>query len=648
MGTRARPKRGRRRLRVGRLILAATLLAATIGALAFGASYLVNVDVPNTAAQSTRLYAADRSLLATIHAAVNRRDVPLSAMAPSLRTAVVAIEDARFYEHDGVDVRGVARAVAKDVEAGGFAEGASTITQQYARTALLTNEKSISRKAREALMAVQLERKYTKDEILERYLNAVYFGAGAYGAQAAARTYFGVDASALDLPQSALLAGLIQQPERLSPFTNADGARRRRDTVIDRLIETKKITPEQGAAAKAQQLPKAPAASTNRYPAGHFVEQVKRFILADVRFGETRQMREKLLFSGGLDIETTLDPGQQLVAQGAIDKTLNRPGSDPSAALVSIEPSTGHVKAYVGGPDFFGTTPWAKYDLAGLGLRQPGSAFKPFVLAAALESGVPLETTFDAPASIDIPMPGQPPWHVENYEEGAAGGTVTLVDATVRSINTVYAQLITQIGADAVTDLATRLGVRSKLVPYPSSALGTNGVTVLDMASAYGTFANDGIHNDPVFVTKVTRRDGTVLYQDSPRRAQVLPAQTARTVNQVLQTVVESGTARNARLDRPVAGKTGTAEEWHDAWFVGYVPQLVTAVWVGFPQDQRSMTPPTTRIRVTGGSWPAQIWRSYASAVLAKSPPVEFPKPETAPTTTTMTPSTSAPPTSAP
>jgi penicillin-binding protein 1A len=295
----------------------------------------------------------------------------------------------------------------------------------------------------------------------------------------------------------------------------------------------------------------------------------------------------------------------------------------------------------VGGGDYFGAAPWAKVDLAGggcrgdgKGCRQAGSTFKPFVLGAALATGLPLSRAYDAPGSLTIPIPGQEPWLVNNYD-GSGQGRMDLAEATVQSVNTVYAQLVMDIGPQPVVDLAAKMGVRSPLQAVPSAALGTNGVTVLDMASAYATLAADGMHTEPVFVTKVATRDGTVLYDAALRRERVLPATTARTITGVLEQVVNRGTGVNARIGRPVAGKTGTGEEWQDAWFVGYTPQLVAAVWVGFPDAQRTMRPPATRITVTGGSWPAQIWQLFAGAALAETPATPFaaPEPPTTPTT---------------
>jgi penicillin-binding protein 1A len=308
---------------------------------------------------------------------------------------------------------------------------------------------------------------------------------------------------------------------------------------------------------------------------------------------------------------------------------LPNPAADPSGAVVVLDPRNGYVRALVGGRDFFGPEPEAKFDLATQGMRQTGSSFKPFVLAEALAQGISPQKVYEAPTTLTVPMPdGQEPWVVNNYE-GEGGPPVTLVDATVHSINTVYAQLIQDVGPPKAIAMARRLGVTGPLKPYPSAVLGSNEISVLDMASAYSTFAADGMHADPVFVTEITRADGSVLYRRPSTLHRAISADVARGVTGILTQVVQRGTGAAAQLgDRPVAGKTGTANEWRDAWFVGYTPDLVAAVWVGFPERLRSMTPPATAIRVTGGSWPADIWHRVMEPALAGSPVTPFPAPD--------------------
>jgi membrane peptidoglycan carboxypeptidase len=363
-----------------------------------------------------------------------------------------------------------------------------------------------------------------------------------------------------------------------------------------------------------------------RYPAPQFVEQVKRFILRDDRFGATRAERQELLFSGGLRITTTLDPAAQLAAEQAV-ASVRPPAPGPDAALVSVEPASGAVRALVGGRDFWGTAPGAKLDLATGGPGRPaGSSFKPFVLAAALDEGIPLDRRYPAPSRIELDLPGEV-WDVENYE-GGGGGSADLVEATAKSYNTVYAQLIEDVGPGDAVDMASRLGVASHLEPYYSAVLGTNLVHPLDMAAAYATLANRGVRVPPSFVTEVTKADGQVLYRHRIRGERVLDGAVADRVTSVLQHVLADGTGVRARIGRPAAGKTGTGQEYRDAWFVGYTPELATAVWMGFPEEgTRSMVPPATPLRVTGGTWPASAWQRYMSAALASRPVTPFPEP---------------------
>jgi penicillin-binding protein 1A len=412
--------------------------------------------------------------------------------------------------------------------------------------------------------------------------------------------------------------------------------------VLDKMAQLAMISPAEAEAAKATPLGLQAAGDRSRYAAPHFVERVKRFVLDDPRFGETPLDRRNLLFGGGLRIDTTRCRTAQAQAEAAVGKVLSRPERDPAAAVVTIDPRNGHVRALVGGRDFFGGGADAKFDLATQGRRPAGSAFKPFVLAAALKKGISLDRVYRAPSRITIPLGrGQGVWPVDNYE-GSGGGRLSLWEATIASSNTVYAQLIMDVGPEAAIETAAEMGVRSPLKPYPSAVLGTNDVTVLDMASAYGTLANRGLATPPTFVTRITTSSGRVLYRHQAAAKRVLSSSLVADEVAVLQQVVNRGTGVNARIGRPVAGKTGTGQQWRDAWFVGFTPELVTAVWVGFPNAQRSMVPPVTRRRVTGGSWPAEIWQLYMAEHLAAAPMTPFPmKPP--PTTTIPPPDPGAP-----
>lgn len=595
-----------------------------------GCRYTTDLINTDPSPETTKVFYADGTELANLYALENREEVKLSQVAKSAQDAVIAIEDARFFDHEGIDPRALLRALKRDTEAGESVQGASTITQQYVRNVILDDkEKTVSRKVREAVLAVQFERQYTKKQILEKYLNVVYFGNGAYGIEAASQTYFNIPAKELKPFQAALLAGLLQSPETYDPWDQPDAATERRNAVLQKMRSEGFIDDNGFAEAQGSSLGLATEQPpTSQYPAGHFVEQVRDFILTRKEFGRTREERQRALLEGGLRIETTLDPRMQRAAEDAIAGVLNQP-NDPSAALVTLDPSNGYVRAYVGGRDFFGSDKQAKFDLAGQGKRQAGSAFKPFVLATALESDFSLDRRYSAPGTITIPLEGLPPWTVRNYD-GSASGVINLVQATVSSVNTVYAQLIMDLGAGKVVDTAKKFGFSTELLAVPSAALGTNVVTPLDMASAYGVFAADGLRAKPIFVTRVTKADGTILYESSLSRTRALPPNTAREVTGVLEQVIQRGTGTRANIGRPAAGKTGTSEEWSDAWFSGYTPELSTTVWVGFPDAARSMTPPATRITVAGGTWPAQIWRDFMSVATAGTPLSSFPAPDPA------------------
>ena len=575
---------------------------------------------------SSRILWGDGSLLTRVHGVEDRDPVTLAEMAPTLPRAVIAIEDAHFYEHGGFELRGIVRALRNDIQQGRAAEGGSTITQQYVRAVMLGSEKSLKRKLHEAVMAVQLEDRYSKKTILERYLNTVYFGNGAYGVQAAARTYFGRDAKDLDLAQSALLAGVIRSPEDYDPYRHPDAALARRNEVLARMRDLHRITGPEATLYTAAPIGVSPLVDEQRYPAPFFVEKVKQFILGDDHFGATRSDRQRKLFQGGLTIETTLDPTWQNEAETALHGVLTDPG-DPPGSLVAVDPLTGHVKAYASSQDFWGPLPYAKFDLAdardehGNPTRQPGSSFKPFVLATALEHGIPLTKTYQGNSPREVG--DGPPLH--NFQDEQFG-RLDLTEATVHSVNTVYGQLALDAGLGSIADQAMRMGITSHLIPIRNIAIGDEAVTVEDMASAYSSFPADGIHHPETYVTKVTDPKGHVLYQDRSVPTRVLAERTARQVNGVLQEVVGRGTGINARIGRPAAGKTGTTDDERNAWFVGYTPQLVAAVWVGFP-DNTPMIPPRTRRDGQGGIWPAQIWQVFASSALASVPSAEFPEP---------------------
>ncbi|MEN3271750.1 MAG: penicillin-binding protein [Actinomycetota bacterium] len=605
-------------------------LVVLLGMAATGCAYTPPraALAPPPLSESTLIFDVHGRLITRLEADENRENVRLSELPQHLLDAVVAIEDDRFWHHKGVDVKAILRAAVTNTESGEIKEGGSTITQQYVKNALAGNERTVNRKIREGLLAVQLERASTKERILELYLNTIFFGNGAYGVQAASQEYFGKPAAELDVSQAALLAGLIQSPIRTDPYDHPTEARARRAVVLDRMKQLDLIDDDVTTYAKAEPLLAEAKPEEARYPGAHFVEQVKRFVLDDERFGATPAARRQLLFGGGLRIQTTLDLDQQALAEQAVASVRPAPPG-PDAALVSLDPKTGYVRALVGGRDFFSGGERAKLDLVDGGPGRPaGSSFKPLVLAAALQSGVTLDKVYKAPPHLTIPLPTGD-WNVENYE-GEAGGSATLLDATVHSYNTVYAQVIMQVGPEKAMDMARSLGVQSTLHPFPSAVLGTNDVHPIDMAAAYATFANRGIRVDPVFVTRISKTDGTIVYEHQHRQVRALDQHIADEVTYALQQVVERGTGSRAKLGlRPVAGKTGTGQEWRDAWFVGFTPDIVTAVWMGFPQQGKlSMKPPATPIRVVGGSWPAMIWHAYMDPSVANTPVHTFPEVE--------------------
>lgn len=620
---------------------------------------------PNLA-QSSKIYDKDNRLVTTLHQEQNRTIVTLKQVPKHVEQAVIAIEDQRFYEHDGVDLRAIVRAVVANAASGEIREGGSTITQQYVKNIIIspgeTAPKTIERKINEAALARQLEQKLSKKEILERYLNTVYFGEGAYGIEAAAKTYFGKPARKLALHEGAMLAGIIRLPEQYDPYKNLVNAKARRDVVLRKMAQLGYITESEAEAAAAKKVKLQKTLAKDAYPAPYFIDYVQRMITYDPRFamlGKTREQRQLQLFTGGLKIHTTLDLDAQAAAEAAVKEFLPN-GSDPYGSLVAIEPKTGYVRAMVGGRDWFTRPkddPYAKLNLAilaepGLGRihrpgtknkfdikapgtgRQAGSAFKPFVLAAAIKEGVSLSKRYKAQGSMTFPgADAGGPWTVRNYEGSDFGRQLPLLEATVFSVNVVYAQLILEIGAEKVVEVADDMGINTTLNAVPSAALGANPVNPLGMASAFSTFADLGKYHPPMGITKITTPAGKVLYDvdddETLTATQAIEPAVAFITTSALEQVIQRGTGTRAAIGRPAAGKTGTAQEYRDAWFGGYTPDLAAAVWVGYPEGEIEMKASCsgsinpcrpTRIAatgVTGGSYPAQIWGAFMRNALA-------------------------------
>jgi penicillin-binding protein 1A len=585
-------------------------------------------------AQTSVIVAADGSVLTELHAEQDRELVPLARVPQALRAAVVAVEDTRFYEHSGIDARAVARAIAENTREGRVVQGGSTITQQLAKNAVTGDDRTLDRKLAESSVALQLEQRYSKDEILERYLNTVYFGNGAYGVQTAAQRYFGADVEQLTLEQSALLAGLVRSPGDYDPYTAPDAATARRDLVLSLMADQELATPSEVDAAQAAPLGVRSAASAGAV-APYFVDHVLDLLQHDAAFqalGADALARADLLFRGGLRVETTLDPGWQAAAEQAVAETLTDP-ADPRAAVVALDPSNGEIRALVGGRDYDDLAdPSARFNLATDGRRQPGSAFKSVVLATALGRGHTLDEMYPGGAEVTIPLRGaQEPWQVRNYE-GRDLGPVSLADATRYSVNTVYARLMAEVGPEAVAQTAQAVGIRRELEPLYSLALGAQEVTPLELASVQATLAAGGLYHPPSAVRRVLGPDGAVLYdRGDPAAERVLDEGVAWLTTTALEGVIaDGGTGERANLQRPMAGKTGTTQDDADAWFAGYTPDLAAAVWIGFPEGRVPMVPPLTRTRVEGGNWPSELFARFGLRALQDVPARDFSVPELA------------------
>ncbi len=545
---------------------------------------------------------------------------------PVMKQAIVAIEDKRFYEHNGVDIHGIMRAVWEDVRNKQVVQGGSTITQQFVKNSYVRSSRTISRKLKEAAFAWQLEQVWPKDKILTAYLNTIYFGNSAYGIEQAARVYFGHGASGLTLPEAAMLAGIPEDPSLYNPVTNPKSTHHRRRDVLQAMLDQGDITYNEFRQANRTPLPKPQDIHLpgTQGPAQYFVDYVKQQLVDGCKGGSSQ------VFGGGLKVRTSIDLGLQELARKAIAKILTSP-DDPAAALVAIDPTNGRVLAMVGGENYRKS----QFNLAVQGERQPGSAFKPFALTAALEQGISPSTVFTS-KPVTIPL-GDKPYYVHNYE-GSNLGPIDLTTATVVSDNTVYAQLTQLVQPKAVVETAHKLGITSPLQSYFSIALGGEAVNPLEMARAYATFATGGKRVDnTIFGPRYDDRPRVVLSAkgcggyNRPNARQVIGENDAEIVNSILQQVVQQGTGKRAQLPdgRPVAGKTGTTENYGDAWFVGYTPQLVAAVWVGYPNKLVPMLSEYHGKAVAGGTFPAEVWRTFMESALPylKDDPQSFPAP---------------------
>ncbi len=623
------PASNGRRRRIRKLRLLALLLILFLLGLAsftFGLITAVASQIPNcdpTRVQHEvdgHIYANDdHTILATLRGSESRILVKTNEIAPIMQQAIVAIEDKRFYQHRGVDVRGIARAIWADISSKKVVQGGSTITQQFVKNSCVTTKRTISRKLKEAALAWQLEQRWSKDRILTAYLNTIYFGNGAYGIQRAAQTYFNSTAAKLTLSQAALLAGIPADPSRFDPVTNPKTARARRLEVLKAMLSQHEISELDLKRTARAPLPRAKDVRLPGIegPAPYFVNYVKQQLIE--RYG-TRGV-----FGGGLNIQTTIDLRLQKLARKAIESVLQVPNG-PSAGLVAIRPSTGEVLAMYGGDNFR----QSQFNLAVQGERQPGSSFKPFVLATALKQGISPATTF--PSKPVLIFMGDRYWPVHNYENDYIG-SADLATATIVSDNSIFAQLTRLVGPANVARTAHEAGITRHLNPYFAIGLGADDVSPLEMARAFSTFANEGhrvdgaaFGNRPRAIARVQNAEGKMVDDNRPVNRPVLTRDQNAILTSILEGVIRSGTGKRARLtDRIAAGKTGTTENYGDAWFVGYTPQLATAVWVGYPNGLKPMLTEFHGRAVAGGTFPAEIWRAFTQLALAGTTPESFP-----------------------
>jgi penicillin-binding protein 1A len=611
-----------RRILVGVGVLT-VLLVAALGATVLWAFAILPRSLPAVSALETfqpvigtKLYDDNDELITELH--VERRIfMPLAQIPKSLRDAIIATEDRRFYSHWGIDPIGVARAIVQNYRRGRIVEGGSTITQQLTKVLFLTPDKSLERKLKEALLAFELERRYSKDRILEMYLNQVYFGHGAYGVEAAARTYFGKSVSELNVREAALIAGLPRAPTSYSPFDHPEAAKLRRELVLRRLVEYGALKDAEAKRLARSELGLIPP-ERRRTTGQYFLEYVQQVL--EGKYGSD------MVFKGGLNVYTTLNPMMQLAAEQSLREGLkaleSRTGKGqtehPEGAVVTIEPQTGYVKAVVGGYDFFRS----EFNRAVLGRRQPGSAFKPFVYIAALEAGfTPATRVEDSPVNYPVGRNGSA-WKPENYDRKFRGPT-TLQQAVEESVNVVTVKLQERIGVNRTVQVARRLGITSPLNADLTLALGTSDLTLLELTSAYGVLANQGSWVPPTTIRYATDAQGKLLEEHVPEGREALPPETAYVITHMLKGVVERGTGQGAKaLGRPIAAKTGTTNDYSNAWFIGFTPRLATGVWVGYDRP-RSLGKDETGSRVA-----VPIWTAYMAKVLGNSPKEDFPVPE--------------------
>ncbi len=614
--TRKVPRKSRwKRLMIGMtVILAVIVIGAGLGFVTASLHSMPSLKDEIRPAASSQIYDSSGKVITTVHSAENRVPVSINKIPKDLQNAFIAAEDARFYQHFGVDPRGILRAVWSNITDRGVSEGGSTITQQLAKNALLTQERTLKRKVQEAFLALQIEQQYSKREILELYLNQIYFGQGAYGVQSAAHVYFGKDVEELSLNECAILAGIPKSPNYYSPLNNLKASKERQAIVLEQMVKYEYITHDTALKARNAEIKLATKSTktTNNNFASYFIDYVTQYLID--KYGADSVYKE------GLKVYTTLDMEMQTAAEQAIQqlpvyKTDANGLSQPQGALVALDPHNGHIKAMVGGRGN------DQFNRAVLAERQPGSAFKPFVYLAAIESGLNASTIIeDTPISFDK-------WKPNNYD-GKFHGKVTMRSALENSLNIPTIKLAQQLGPDKPLYYAQQMGISTIVLNGATNdrnlamSLGglTRGVTPLEITSAYGVLANNGIRVEPVAVVKVVDRNGRILEQNTPKERAVVNEKSAYILTDILRGVMLRGTGTGAAIGRPAAGKTGTTDDYKDAWFVGYTPDLVASVWLGFDNEKYLNG-------VTGGTLPATAWRTFMSKATAAMPARDFPRP---------------------
>ncbi|MFH2033414.1 MAG: penicillin-binding protein 1A, partial [Candidatus Margulisiibacteriota bacterium] len=600
------------------LIIAFLIVIAVISGLVVQ----IIVQLPNVEeisnynpSESTVLYASDNNVLARLHKEENRRVVPLSKISPILQQAVVAIEDERFYKHAGVDFFGIGRAFTKNLLRGRIVQGASTITQQLARNIFLTHQKTLTRKLAEAFLAFQIERRFSKEEILELYLNQIYFGHNCYGVESASQLYFDKHADELTLGEATMLAGLIEGPELFSPYKNQTLALRQQRIVLQKMIDLRMINKE--TAVEAAQTP------IKLYP-----NNIKRlgnmapYFISDLMKDLVDKYGEEVVYKGGLKVTTTIDPNMQAAAERVVENFMAAEGKKynfSQIALVAIDPRTGQIKAMVGGADF----KESQFNHATQAKRPPGSSFKPFVYTAAVNRGMSPGTILsDRPTTFKVtPNRWNPQgtWKPMNFDR-KFHGNVTMRTALERSYNLPAIKTLEMVGINAVINMAHRMGIESDIEPAMAIALGVSDVTLLEMTSAYGVLATGGMRTPPVSIIKVVDRNKKTIFEDKSEGKRVLDENTAAVMVDMMKGVLTRGTGVQGQIGRPAAAKTGTSQDMKDAWFIGFTPQLVAGVWVG-NDDNRPMQ------RVAEVSVCPRIWKEFMKVAMQNYPVEDFVRP---------------------